>query len=84
MEVQEAYSSAPLTAIHDSKTPQKKNSAPVFSKSPKRKNKFSADRAVLTSNVRLPTLKPLSKTDLQREDSLTPQLSTESFFSKLN
>ena len=51
MEVQEASSSAPLPVIHDSKTPQKKNSAPVSSKSSKRKYNKLTDATFITSNV---------------------------------
>ena len=77
MENQEASSCAPSPVIHDSKAPQKKNSAPDSSKSPKRKHKNWTDPAIANWNVLPPTLKSSLKPDLHRDDSLTSQLSTE-------
>ena len=56
MEIQEASSSAPITVIHDSKTP-KKNMCTLFFKVPE-KQKLLTDPAFLESIVEPPTLKP--------------------------
>ena len=49
------------------------------SKSRKRKCNMSNDPAFLISNIVSPTLKPPSKHDVHRYDSLTSRLSTETF-----
>ena len=46
---------------------------------PERKNNVFTDPAILTSNAFPLTLKPLSKPDLHRDDSLTSQSSSENF-----
>ena len=51
-------------------------------KSPKRNYIISTDSAFLNSNVRHPTLRPSSKPDLHRDDSLRSQLSIEKNESK--
>ena len=75
MEIQETSSNAPFTSIYGSKTPQK-NAAFGSSKSQKRKYSFYTDPAFSTSIVMPSTLKPPSKPDLHRDDSLKSQWST--------
>ena len=79
MEVQEASSSAPFSVIHGSKTLQKLETLHLITRCPRKKNKISTDPAFLTSNGMPPILKPSSKPDLYRDDSLAFLLSTENF-----
>ena len=80
MEIQEGSSRAPSTSKNDSEPPQKNQISELDSSlSTKKEYNYSTDRAFLTWNVMPPTLKSSSKTDLDRDDSLTSQLSTENF-----
>ena len=75
-EIWETSDSAPSTAIHDSKTPQKiKIPTPGSSKSAERKYNILIDPAFLTSSVVPPTLELSLKSHLHSGHSLTSQLS---------
>ena len=78
--IQVASTIAPSIVQQDSKIARRnKFSAPDSSESLKRKYNILTDRAISTSNVVPPALKPLSELDLPRKDSLTSHLSTENF-----
>ena len=72
MEIQKVSSCAPSTLKNDSKPPQKNQIYELdFSISTTKHYSCSTDRAFLTWNAMPSTLKPWSKTDLDRDDSLT-------------